>query len=67
MTTNLPYDPAKQVPLEDLRATRDVILRMLDGGELLAAFEGPLLRQGLWVIEHAIDGAERRAEMSAKR
>ncbi len=59
--TNLPYDPTKQLTSDAMSIARDVLLRMLDGGELLTTYEGPWLRQAVTVLDASIEAANKRA------
>lgn len=58
---NLPYDPQLQVPVEEMRAAKAVLGRMLDGGELLPAYQGPWLSQAIIVLNESINAADKRA------
>lgn len=58
---NLPYDPARQVPAVEMRQARQVLARMLDGGELLASYQAPPIRWVIDILDEAIAAAGRRA------
>lgn len=58
---NLPYDPARQVPAVEMRQAREVLARMLDGGELLASNEAPPIREVIAILDEAVAAAARRA------
>lgn len=59
---NRPYDPARQVSIEDMGHARDVLARMLDGGELLTTIESPHLYHTILILEESITAAEKRAK-----
>jgi hypothetical protein len=58
---NSDYDPAKQVSGEDMRTARSVLHRMISGGELMAAFQVPFIRQAVSVLDECIAASDRRA------
>lgn len=58
---NRPYDPTRQVPIADMSHARDVLARMLDGGELLTRVESPYLYHTILVLTESINAAQKRA------